>query len=109
MEYPQHIGAPQGEFESAGSPPSELTNSLVPASWWRRLLYAVATIGIPIASFYYANLNGPLAPNWQSGKLSDYGNILLGRTGAGTFYLFLAYSMLCMLLLLVSPRRFSRF
>jgi hypothetical protein len=33
---------------------------------------------------------------------------MIGTTGSVIFYPFLAYSMLCMLLLLVSPRRFSR-
>jgi hypothetical protein len=63
---------------------------------------------VPIVSFYLASDNGPDAPTWQNGQPSAYANIMLGNTGSAIFYPFLAYSMLCMLLLLVSPRRFAR-
>ncbi len=81
----------------------------IPESRLRRLLYAVVTIVLPIVCF--AITYSGLAPDWQSqsGRLGDYSLIVLSGEVSRIFYPFLLYSMLCMLLLLISSHRFSHY
>ncbi len=79
----------------------------IPEPRSRRLLYAIVTIVLPIVCFALAYRG--VGPDWQSGRLADYTMIMLGGEVSKIFYPFLLYSMLCMLLLLISLRRFSRY
>ena len=78
----------------------------VPRSIGGRLLYALVTVALPIPCFLLADL---LKPDWQSGRPNDYAAILLGTSVSPYFAPFLAYAVLCLLLLLIAPRRFSCF
>ncbi|MCP4411257.1 MAG: hypothetical protein GY808_01600 [Gammaproteobacteria bacterium] len=80
----------------------------IPISWSGRLLYACVTIVLPIASFILA-FDGNFGPEWQSGKFSDYTGIMFEGTVSRIFYPFLAYSIISMFFLLVSPLRFSKY
>jgi hypothetical protein len=50
---------------------------------------------------------GVLKPEWQSGKFSDYLALLLTPEASLVFLFLLAYSIICYLLLLIAPARFS--
>jgi hypothetical protein len=86
---------------------SGMQNSPIPLSWSGRILYACVTIALPITSFFLA-FDG-LGPDWQSGRFSDYTLIMLGGTVSRIFYPFLAYSMVSILLLLISPLHYSKY
>jgi len=74
----------------------------IPSSWPGRLLYGYVAILMPIASFIIT-FQDIFHPDWQSGRICDYTQIMLGGTVSRYFYPFLVYSMVCMLLLLISP------
>lgn len=78
----------------------------VPQSRWDRLLYALIVIVLPIVCFSLIDL---LKPDWQSGQISDYVRILLLPRAAWFFFPFLIYSLICLLLLLVAPKRFAAY
>jgi hypothetical protein len=81
--------------------------SPVPIALSMRLLYAIVTVILPIVSFALAF--NDFGPEWQSGKLGDYTQIMLGGEVSQIFYPFLAYSIISMVLLLISPLRFSKY
>lgn len=74
----------------------------IPSSWPGRLLYGYVAILMPIASFLITFQDG-YYPDWQSGRICDYTQIMLWGTVSRYYYPFLAFSMVCMLLLLISP------
>ncbi len=76
----------------------------VPESRWERALYALVVVVLPMVCF---SLSDVLKPEWQSGNFSDYMNLMLIRQVAWFFFPFLIYSVVCLLLLLVAPRRFA--
>ena len=82
----------------------------VPDSLEGKLLIAFITIVIPIICFAIArDSNLPLATDaWQSGP-ERYPEILLGRDTTTYFYPFALYGMVSVVVLLVSPGRFSRY
>ena len=79
----------------------------VPATRTGRLIYAFVTLVLPIICFVLS-FDNPLYPDWQSGRLSDYANIMLDGPVSQLFYPFILYASICMALLLVSPSRFSQ-
>ena len=86
----------------------ENKNLLVPSSKWQRWLYAFVGVFLPILSFALT-FSGAFDPEWQDGKISSYTKIMLNGTIALYFYPFLAYSILSFSLLLISPKRFSKY
>ena len=86
----------------------KIQDTPIPLSWSGRLLYGYATILMPIVSFIIA-FGDTLTPDWQSGNFDAYILIMLGGTVSRYFYPFLAYSIVCMLLLLTAPARFSKY
>jgi len=77
----------------------------VPRSVGGRVLYALVTTVLPAACFLLADA---LKPEWQSGRLADYAALLLGPSVTLFFAPFLAYAVVCLILLLIAPRRFAR-
>jgi len=89
-------------MEQSGEKESSLP---FPKAWWGRLLYGIYIIGLPIFSFWATNA---IKPTWQSGELSAYIVLFLLPEASLMFFLLLAYSIVCYLLLLSSPVRFSK-
>ncbi len=76
-----------------------------PKAWWWRVIYALYITVIPALAFWGTNV---LKPEWQSGEFSDYLALLLTPEASLVFLFLLAYSVICYLLLLVAPARFSQ-
>ncbi len=75
-----------------------------PIMWWGRVLYSLFVTVLPAFSFWATEL---LKPEWQTGKLQDYLILLLFPEASLLFLPLLAYSIICYLLLLLTPTRFS--
>jgi len=75
-----------------------------PTAWWGRLLYGLFVTILPAFSFWATQL---LKPEWQNGDLSSYIILLLFPEASLMFFPLLAYSIICYLLLLLVPTRFS--
>jgi len=75
-----------------------------PAAWWGRVLYGLFVTLLPAFSFWATDL---LKPEWQTGELSSYIILLLFPQASVLFFPLLAYSIICYLLLLCVPTRFS--
>jgi hypothetical protein len=75
-----------------------------PKPWWGKLLVALLVTALPTFSFFAIEL---LKPEWQSGKLSDYVILFLFPEASLLFFPLLAYSIVCYLLLLYAPARYS--
>jgi hypothetical protein len=82
-------------------PPVSLPFPLV---WWGRVLYGLFVTVLPVFSFWATDL---LKPEWQAGKLQDYLILLLFPEASLLFFPLLTYSIVCYLLLLIEPTRFS--
>jgi hypothetical protein len=82
-------------------PPDSLPFPLV---WWGRVLYSLYVTVLPAFSFWATEL---LKPEWQTGKLQDYLILLLFPEASLLFFPLLTYSIICYLLLLLVPTRFS--
>ncbi|MCI0551608.1 MAG: hypothetical protein L0287_11690 [Anaerolineae bacterium] len=67
-------------------------------------MYGLFITVLPVFSFWAAEL---LKPEWQSGDLSDYIILLLFPEASPLFFPLLAYSIICYLLLLIAPTRYS--
>lgn len=78
----------------------------VPRAAGGRVLYGLVTIVLPTICFLLGDM---LKPEWQSGSLSDYVALLLSPSVTLFFAPFLAYAVVCLVLLLVAPERFARF
>lgn len=76
-----------------------------PYALWGRVLYAFYITIMPALAFWGIEV---LKPEWQSGKLSDYVALLLAPEASLVFLFLLAYSVICYLLLLIAPTRFSQ-
>ena len=84
----------------------EPANSLpFPVSWWGRILYGLFVTVLPAFSFWATDL---FKPEWQNGNLSSYIILLLFPAASLWFFPLLAYSIICYLLLLLGPARFSQ-
>jgi hypothetical protein len=78
-------------------------------SAWARAGFVLAGVVVPILCFVAAKdgvwtMHRP----WQSGSLDVYASLLLRWGPASAFYPLLAYSMVCLVLLVVNPARFSQ-
>lgn len=81
---------------------------ILPDSKLARGLIGLITVVLPIISFALTS-SGLLAPEWQSGSLSDYVEIMLDGAVAIYFFPFLIYSMISIILLLVSQDRYAAY
>jgi hypothetical protein len=76
-----------------------------PKAWWGRVFYGLFVTVLPVLSFSSIEL---LKPDWQTGRLSDYVVMFLLPEASWFFFPLLAYSIVCYLLLLFAPARFSK-
>lgn len=76
-----------------------------PQAWWGRVFYGLFVAVLPAFSFWATDL---LKPEWQNGQLSSYIILLLFPQASIFFFPLLAYSIICYLLLLYMPARFSQ-
>lgn len=76
-----------------------------PNPWWGRILYGLFLTVVPVFSFFAIQV---LEPEWQTGELSDYIVLLLFPESSLFFLILLVYSVLCYLLLMISPAYFAR-
>lgn len=70
-----------------------------------RCLLMAAGVVLPVVCFL---LGFPERPDWQSGNLGDYAQLLLCRPGCVPLYPFLLYSMACLTLLARDPTKWSK-
>lgn len=89
--------------QQADSAPS--TSSPFPRAWWGRALYGAYVILFPSLCFASIEL---LKPEWQTGRFGDYVILLLFPEASWIFFILLAYSVTCYLLVLYMPDRFAR-
>ena len=75
-----------------------------PTSQWGRIVYGLFITILPAFSFWATDL---FKPEWQNGSLSSYIILLLFPEASLLFFPLLAYSVICYLLLLFAPSRFS--
>src|SRR6185436_5407622 len=75
-----------------------------PTSMWGRILYGLFVTILPAVAFLATNL---LKPEWQNGRLNSYIILLLFPEASVLFFPLLGYSIICYLLLLFAPSRFS--
>jgi hypothetical protein len=75
-----------------------------PKPWWGKLLVSLLVTAVPVFSFFVVEL---VKPEWQSGRLSDYVILFLFPEASLFFFPLLAYSMICYLLLLYAPAKYS--
>jgi len=75
-----------------------------PTAWWGRVLYGLFVTILPAFSFWAIQI---LKPEWQTGELQAYIILLLFPEASLLFFPLLAYSVICYLLLLLVPTRFS--
>lgn len=76
-----------------------------PDSRWGKLAYGLFIVVMPILAFWATDL---FKPEWQTGKFSDYLILLLFPEASLLFFLLLAYSIICYVLLLIDPTRCSQ-
>lgn len=76
-----------------------------PKQSWGRLLYALLIIAIPIIAFVGVDATRP--DWWQSGELYTYVELVLSPEASLLFFVLLAYSVICYLLLLISPTQYA--
>jgi len=94
------------EAASGQSDVKEAETSLpFPKVWWGRVLYGIYITVTPILSFWATDV---FKPEWKSGELSDYIILFLFPEASLVFFLLMGYSIICYLLLLISPTRYSR-
>src|SRR5512135_2716105 len=77
-----------------------------PEAVWGRVIYGLYITVLPSFAFYATSL---FKPEWQSGNLSDYVILFLFPEASLLFFLLLACSVICYLLLLIAPARYSQF
>ncbi len=77
-----------------------------PRAAWGRVIYGLYITVLPSFAFYATSL---FKPEWQSGQLSDYVILFLFPEASLLFFFLLAYSVICYLLLLIAPARYSQF
>jgi hypothetical protein len=75
-----------------------------PKLWWGRLLHGLFVTAMPAFSFWAIQF---LKPEWQNGDLSAYITLLLLPEASLLFFPLLAYAIICYLLLLLAPTRYS--
>jgi hypothetical protein len=86
-------------------PQEPFSSTPFPKTRWGKLLVSLLVTAVPIFSFFAVEL---LKPEWQSGKLSDYVILFLFPEASLFFFPLLAYSIVCYLVLLYAPDRYSK-
>ena len=76
----------------------------LPSDWPVRAAWLFAGVVLP---FFCLLISYPAGPTWQSGKLNAYAQLLLSHKSSMAQYPFLLYSMICMVLVVLQPARFS--
>ena len=76
-----------------------------PTSGWGRILYGLFITLLPAFSFGATAL---IKPVWQTGRLGSYISLLLFPEASLWFLPLLAYSIICYLLLMLAPTRYSQ-
>ncbi|MBK9925591.1 MAG: hypothetical protein IPP66_09895 [Anaerolineales bacterium] len=76
----------------------------VPLMWWGRVLYGLFVTITTALAFWGTDF---FKPEWQDGQFKSYLTLFLFPEASLLFILLLAYSIICYLLLLVAPARFS--
>lgn len=74
-------------------------------SWPARAAFMFTGVVLPIICFA---ISLPDPPEWQSGNLQDYAQLLLAHKPSVPLYPFLLYNMTCMTLLVFAPGRFVK-
>ncbi len=74
-------------------------------SWPARAAFMFTGVVLPIICFA---ISLPEQPEWQSGNLQDYAQLLLAHKPSIPLYPFLLYNMTCMTLLVFAPGRFVK-
>ncbi len=77
-----------------------------PKAVWGRVVYGLFVTVLPALSFSVIKY---LKPEWQDGELRSYAILLLFPEASWLFFPLLAYSIICYLLFLFAPVRFSKF
>ena len=77
-----------------------------PHKVWGRILFGLFVSVIPAIAFWIVMA---LRPEWQNGRFESYVILLLFPEASILFFVLLAYSVICYLLLLAAPVHFSRF
>lgn len=77
-----------------------------PRKAWGRFLFGLFVTVLPAIAFGIALA---LIPDWQDGRFESYVILLLQPEASLLFFILLAYSVVCYLLLLAEPVHFSRF
>lgn len=99
-------GAPL--FEEEWPPPIETLKKerpIVPLSIPGRLGYIIILIGVPLFCFAIASTMPAGLAEWQSGRLIDYANVMLGGGVNAIFFPFVLYAMGSFLVLVFKPER----
>jgi len=76
-----------------------------PQTWWGRVAEGLFITVLPAISFSSIEF---LKPDWQTGQLSAYVVMFLLPKASLFFFPLLAYSIVCYLLLMLAPTRFSK-
>ena len=76
-----------------------------PWSWPLRAVFLFTGVVLPFLCF---SIGYPEGPEWQSGAISDYAQLLLTHKPSIPLYPFLLYNMTSMTLVLVAPDRFGK-
>jgi hypothetical protein len=95
---PSESGSPFGFSPSAERPGPRWSG---PA----RAAFLFTGVVLPIICFA---IGSPDPPDWQSGNLRDYAQLLLAHKPASPLYPFLLYNMTCLMLLAFAPGRFLK-
>ncbi len=75
--------------------------------WSRPAAVALMFTGVVLPFICFA-ISFPSGPEWQSGNLYDYAQLLLAHKPASPLYPFLLYNMTCITLLVCNPGRFVK-
>jgi hypothetical protein len=84
--------------------PEQQTDGSIPRSRIGKLLFAAFVLVMPVVAFWSTEL---FWPEWQNGELKSYLILLLSPKASWPFFPFLAYSIVCYLLLTYDFERFS--
>jgi len=75
-----------------------------PYKTWERIIYSLFVVIMPIFAFWSTEL---FKPDWQTGRFEDYLILFLFPQASLLFFFLLAYSIICFVLFVSKPDRFS--
>jgi hypothetical protein len=84
--------------------PEQPTAGPIPRSGIGKLLFAAFVLAMPVVAFWSTDL---FWPEWQNGELKSYLILLLSPKASWPFFPFLAYSIVCYLLLSYDLGRYA--